>query len=167
MKGPAAGVSTPDQYVASLPEARRKEIAAVRQMVNTHIPTGYSETYIWGMIGWGIPLSRFPDTYNKQPLCYVALGEQKNYASLYLMGAYGDKGQLAELKQAFAKAGKKLDMGKSCVHFRAADDMPLAAIGKLIAAFTPEKWIAIYEQSRLLTKAGKSKAAKAVKRAKK
>jgi len=42
-----------------------------------------------GTIGWTIPLSRYPDTYNKQPICYVALSSQKNYCSLYLMGAFG------------------------------------------------------------------------------
>jgi hypothetical protein len=158
---PAPGVKTPSEYVASLPPDRRKEIAAVRAMVRKHIPKGYEEAFMWGMIGWGIPLSRYPDTYNKQPLCYVALASQKNFCSLYLMGCYGNSAQLAELRRAFADMGKKLDMGKSCIHFQQADDLPLAAIGRLIAAFSAEKWIAIYERSRLLTKAGKAKAAKA------
>jgi hypothetical protein len=157
----APGARTPAEYVAALPPDRRKTITAVRAMVNAHIPKGYHEIVGWGMLMWGIPLSRYPDTYNKQPLCYVALAAQKNYCSLYLMGCYGDAGQLAKLKQAFAAAGKKLDMGKSCVHFQQAADLPLAEIGKLIAAISPEKWIEVYEQSRLLTKAGKAKAAKA------
>jgi hypothetical protein len=156
----APGITTPTQYVASLPADRRREIAAVRTMVQQHMPNGYEERLLWGMIMWGIPLSRFPDTYNKQPLCYVALAAQKNYSSLYLMGCYGDTGQLAALKQAFAAAGKKLDMGKSCVHFKVASDLPLAAIGKLIAAVTPEQWIEIYRESRKHTKAGKAAAAK-------
>ena len=160
MKGPIA-VTTPAEYMASLPADRRAEITIVRQMVKQNIPKGYEEMYLWGVIGWGIPLSRYPDTYNKQPLCYVALAAQKHYSSLYLMGCYGDTGQLGALKQAFADAGKALDMGKSCVHFQKADDMPLAAIGKLIAAFTPERWIALYERSRFMTKTGKAKAAKA------
>ena len=136
---------------------------AVRQTMNEHMPRGYSEMYLWGMIMWGIPLSRYPDTYNKQPLCYGALAAQKNYSSLYLMGCYGDKGQLAELKKAFAARGKKLDMGKSCVHFQKADDLPLPEIGKLVAAIGVEKWIEVYEKSRLMTKAGKARAAKASK----
>ena len=161
---PAAGVATPDQYVASLAAERRKEIAAVRAVVRKHMPNGFEEMLVWGVIGWGIPLSRYPGTYNKQPLCYVALASQKNYCSLYLMGCYGDTGQLATLRRAFADSGKKLDMGKSCVHFRTSDDLPLAEIGKLIAAVTPERWIEIYEKSRLMTKAGKAKAAKVAKK---
>ena len=126
----APGVKTPDGYVVSLPADRRKEIAAVRAMVSKHIPKGYEEMFLWGMLAWGIPLSRYPNTYNKQPLCPLALASQKNFCSLYLMGCYGDAGQLAQLKKAFVDKGKKLDMGKSCVHFQTADDLPLPEIGQ-------------------------------------
>lgn len=157
---PAPTVKTVAQYLASLPPDRRKTIATVRKMVRDNIPSGYSESFGWGMIMWGIPLSRYPNTYNKQPLCFVALASQKNYCSLYLMGAYGDAGQLAALKRAFTDVGKKLDMGKSCVHFQQADDLPLAAIGKLIGSVSVEKWIEVYEKSRRMTTSGNAKAAK-------
>jgi len=75
---PAANVKTPAQYIASLPADRAKTIATVRALVNKHIPRGYDECIVWGTIGWTIPLSRYPDTYNKQPICYVALAAQKN-----------------------------------------------------------------------------------------
>ena len=159
---PAPSIRTPAQYIASLPADRVKTIATVRALVNKHIPPGYEESIVWGTIGWSIPLSRYPDTYNKQPICYVALASQKNYCSLHLMGAYtfGNASQLEQLKAAFKVAGKKLDMGKSCVHFETPDDLPLEAIGKLISAISSEKWIEIYEQSRLMTKAGLAKKAK-------
>ena len=51
-------------------------------------------------------------------------------------------------------------MGKCCVHFESPDDLPLEAIGKLISAISSEKWIEMYEQSRLMTKAGHAKATK-------
>src|SRR5215470_15529509 len=155
---PAANVKTPAQYIASLPPDRAKTIATVRAFVNQHIPRGYEECLVWGTIGWVIPLSRYPDTYNKQPITYVAVSSQKNYCSLYLMGAYtfGSASQLEQLKAAFKAAGKKLDMGKCCVHFESPDDLPLEAIGKLISAISSEKWIEIYEQSRLMTKAGQA-----------
>ena len=97
---------------------------------------------------------------NKQPICYVALSSQKNYCSLYLMGAFWSASQLEQLKAAFKAAGKKLDMGKCCVHFESPDDLPLEAIGKLISAISSEKWIEMYEQSRLMTKAGQAQMAK-------
>ncbi len=159
---PAANIKTPEQYIASLPGERGKTIATVRAMVNKHIPRGYEECIVWGTIGWVIPLSRYPDTYNKQPICYVALSSQKNYCSLYVMAAYwgGGASQLEKLKAAFAATGKKLKMGKCCVHFETPEDLPLEAIGKLISSISSEKWIEMYEESRLLTKAGQAKKAK-------
>lgn len=159
---PAANIKTPAQYIASLPADRAKTIATVRALVNKHIPRGYEECLVWGTIGWTIPLSRYPDTYNKQPLTYVALSSQKNYCVLYLMAAYmgADASQLAQLKAAFAAAGKKLKMGKCCINFETPDELPLEAIGKLISAISSEQWIAMYEQSRLKTKAGQAQKAK-------
>ena len=157
---PPSNVKTPAQYIASLPADRAKTIAKVRALVNKHIPRGYEECLVWGTIGWTIPLSRYPDTYNKQPICYVALSSQKNYCSLYLMGAFWSASQLEQLKAAFKAAGKKLDIGKCCVHFESPDDLPLEAIGKLISAISSEKWIEMYEQSRLMTKAGQAQMAK-------
>ena len=157
---PPSNVQTPAQYIASLPADRAKTIATVRALVNKHIPRGYDECLVWGTIGWTIPLSRYPDTYNKQPICYVALSSQKNYCSLYLMGAFWSASQLEQLKAAFKAAGKKLDMGKCCVHFESPDDLPLESIGKLISAISSEEWIGMYEQSRLMTKAGQARMAK-------
>ncbi|MBI3475984.1 MAG: DUF1801 domain-containing protein [Acidobacteria bacterium] len=153
---PPSNVKTPEQYIASLPADRAKTISTVRALVNKHIPRGYDECLTWGTIGWTIPLSRYPDTYNQQPICYVALAAQKNFCSLYLMGAFWSARQLEQLKAAFKTAGKKLDMGKCCVHFQSPDDLPLAAIGKLIAAISSEQWIEMYEQSRSKTKSGQA-----------
>jgi hypothetical protein len=159
---PPSHVKTPVQYIASLPADRAKTIATVRALVNKHIPRGYEECVVWGTIGWAIPLSRYPDTANKQPLCYVALASHKNYCTLYLFGAYtpGNGSQLEQLKAAFQSAGKKLDMGKCCVHFQSPDDLPLEAIARLISAIPSEEWIAIYEQSRSRTKGGQARRAK-------
>ncbi len=132
----------------------------MRALVNQHIPHGYDECLVWGTIGWTIPLSRYPDTHNKQPITYVALSSQKNYCSLYLMGAFWSATQLDLLKAEFKAAGKKLGMGQCCVHFETPDDLPLDAIGTLISAISSEQWIEMYEQTRLKTKSGQAKAAK-------
>ena len=117
---PPSNVKTPAQYIASLPADRAKTIATVRALVNKHIPRGYDECLVWGTIGWTIPLSRYPDTHNQQPICYVALSSQKNYCSLYLMGAFWSASQLEQLKAAFKAAGKKLDMGGVLRSFQVA-----------------------------------------------
>lgn len=139
---------TVPEYLAGLPEERRKLVRATRALVRKHLPRGYKEEIGWGAITWVVPLSKFPDTYNKQPLCYVAVAAQKHYVSLYLMMAYGDPKRYEWLKGQFAKAGKKMDMGKSCLHFNSLDDIPVDAVAKLIESHTTDQWIAIYEKSR-------------------
>lgn len=147
--------TTVDAYLGELPAERRAVVAQVRDMVNAHLPPGYAETMRWGMITWEIPLSRYPDTYNGQPLGYVALAAQKNNYSLYLMGVYAEGEQERALREAAAAAGKKLDMGKSCLRFKRADDLPLEAIGGLIAGMPVEAYIATYEAVRARTKTGR------------
>jgi uncharacterized protein YdhG (YjbR/CyaY superfamily) len=140
--------ATVEAYLQELPEDRREVVSTVRDVILRNLPDGYTETMAWGMISYGIPLDRYPTTYNGQPLGYAALAAQKNGYSLYLLGVYADPEQEAALREAFRREGKKLDMGKSCVRFKKAADLPLDAIGQLIAATTPEQYIARYEASR-------------------
>ena len=140
--------ATVKEYLEELPADRRKVIAKVRSVVNKSLPKGYQETMNWGMICWEIPLSRYPVTYNKQPLGIAALAAQKNNYTLYLGGTYADPAQRKQLEAAFKSAGRKMDMGKSCLHFKALDDIPLEAIGKILSTTPPEKVIALYEASR-------------------
>ena len=139
---------TPAAYLKSLPADRRAAISTVRDVVNKHIPAGYQEAMNWGAITWEVPLTRYPKTPNGQPLCYVSLAAHKNFCTLYLMGAYSNSAQYAALKDAFARAGKKFDMGKSCLHFKQPEDLELEAIGKVVASYTPDQWITVMEQSR-------------------
>jgi hypothetical protein len=140
--------TTVESYLNELPEDRRAVVSAVREVVRRHLPAGYVESMAWGIITYGIPLERYPDTYNGQPLGIAALGAQKNYYSLYLMNAYQNPEIGKRLRDAFEAAGKKLDMGKACVRFRKLDDLPLEAIGEIIASTPPEVFIACYEQVR-------------------
>jgi len=145
---PRSTAKTVAEYLAQLPEDRRATIAAVRAHVLRHLPKGYEETMSAGMIAYVIPLARFPKTYNGQPLWYAALASEKSYCSLHLMRAYGDPQQTAMLQQAFARAGKKLDMGKACLRFKRVEDLELESIGAVIAGTPPETYIEIYQKSR-------------------
>ena len=136
------------QYLASLPPDRRKVISAVRRTIRAHLPAGFRETMNWGMISYEIPLKRYPDTYNGQPLMYAALAAQKNNYALYLTCADQDKALASRVKAQFAKAGKRLDMGKSCLRFTSLDDRPLDVIGSVIASTTVAAYLARYERSR-------------------
>ena len=145
---PRSAAGTVVEYLKQLPPERRAVVAAVRNLIRRNLPAGYREAMNWGVICFGIPLQRYPDTYNKQPLAYAALAAQKNHYALYLMGVYMDPAQLKQLKDGFKKAGKKLDMGKSCLRFRSLDDLPLEVIARAIASLPPEALIARYEASR-------------------
>ena len=135
-------------YLKELPPERREVIAAVRKMVKKSLPKGYVEAMNWGMIAYEIPLSRYPKTYNGQPLAYVALAAQKNYYSLYLNSVYASSDAEIELRRAFAKAGKTLDMGKCCVRFKRLADLEMEALAKTIASTSVDDYIALYEARR-------------------
>jgi hypothetical protein len=151
---------TPEQYLAELPDDRRETIAAVRKVVLENLPKGYEEMMGFGMIGYGIPLSKYPDTYNGHPLCIAGLASQKNYNALYLMSVYGDPATKKWFEGAYKKAGKKLDMGKSCVRFKTLDDLPLDVIAQAIARVKPDEYIAYYEKSRATPTTKKKKKTK-------
>lgn len=140
-----SAASTVEEYLAELPEERRRVVSTVRDAVLHHLPEGYRESMAYGMIGYSVPLERYPVTYNGQPLSFAALAAQKNYYALYLTCVYGSPQRERELREAFAAAGKKLDMGKSCIRFKSADDLPLDAIGRIIASTPPEALIAQHE----------------------
>jgi hypothetical protein len=144
---------TVSEYLKQLPPDKRKALAAVRGIVLENLPEGYKESIGWGAITYAIPLADYPKTHNGQPLCVAALSAGKQYCSIHLMAAYGDPKTRQWLEDQFQKAGKKLDMGKACVRFKSADDLPLAAIGAVIARITPDKYIKAYEAGRKNTAA--------------
>lgn len=140
--------ATVEEYLNELPEDRRAVVSAVRDVVLRNLPEGYREVMSWGMIAYEIPLERYPDTYNGQPLAYAALAAQKNHYALYLTCAYETPGSADWIAEEFRKAGKKLDMGKSCLRFKKLDDLPLDVIGQAIASTSPDRYIAQHEASR-------------------
>ena len=145
---PRTKAVTVDDYLRGLPALQAEAVTAVVHHLRKHMPAGYEESVGGIGVSYSIPLSVFPNTYNKQPFMYVAVAAQKNYCSLYLMSAYGHPPHLKALQDGFKKAGKKLDMGKSCIHFRSVDDLELDVIGTLVSSIPPAKWIDIYKASR-------------------
>ena len=144
----SSSITTPADYLASLPEDRREIISAVRDLILQNLPEGYQETINWGMLSYEIPLETYPDTYNKNPLSNVGLAAQKNYNSLYLMAIYQNPADYQELVDAFAEMGIKPNLGKSCVRFTKLDQLPLDTIARLIAKTSVADYIHIYETSQ-------------------
>jgi uncharacterized protein YdhG (YjbR/CyaY superfamily) len=143
-----SSASTVAEYIESLPEDRRKGISEVRKVIKKNLPKGYEECFAYGMIGYMVPLKRYPDTYNGQPLMIAALGSQKSYMVVHLMAIYGHKETEAWFKAKYKETGKKLDMGKACVRFKKLEDLPLELVGETIARVSVEKYIEFYEKAR-------------------
>jgi hypothetical protein len=149
--------TTADEYLASLPADRRAALSAVREVIRTNLGEGYEEGIQYGMIGYYVPHRLFPAGYHtdpKQPLPFAALASQKNHMALYLMGVYcgcseGPGGETAEVKwfrDAWARTGKKLDMGKACVRFKKLEDVALDVVGEAIRRVPPATYIARYTE---------------------
>jgi hypothetical protein len=140
--------TTVTEYLAGLPADRRADISRIRALVNAHVDPAIQESMLYGMITWAVPHSVFPAGYHvdpKTPLPFAALASQKNHMSLYLMTAYGE-GSTGEawIRTHWPKTAKKLDMGKSCIRFKKADDLALEVVGEAIARVPVQEHLAWY-----------------------
>ena len=136
------------EFVSGLPRDRQKIVRRLRAEILKNLPSGYVERVALGMLVYVIPLSVYPKTYNGRPLLVAALASHKSFVTLYLMAVYGDKALEAWFHKAYAATGKKLRMGKSCVHFRALEEIPAGVIGKAIAKVPMKRYIEIYERAQ-------------------
>ena len=143
-----SAASTPAAYLASLPPERRTVVAAVRSVIRKHLPKGYVESMNWGMLAYEIPLARYPNTYNKQPLMYLALASQKNGYALYLTSVSSNKALMSKLSAAYKAAGRKLDMGKGCLRFKTLEELPLDVVAEMVASTSVDARIAEFEATR-------------------
>jgi len=145
--------STPQQYIDSLPEERKKPVTEIRKRLVKNLPKGFKEVMSYGMIGYVVPHELFPEGYHcdpKQELPFICLGSQKNYVVLHHMGVYGDPNLLKWFTNEYGKQAKtKLDMGKGCIRFKKMDDIPYQLIGELATKMTPQEWVNKYVLTRL------------------
>ena len=163
--------TTVNEYLKSLPDDRRAAVEAVRKVILANLDKGYAEGMSYGVIGYFVPHKVFPAGYHcdpKQPLPFAGLASQKNYLSLYLMGVYCgcaegpgavETTHARWFREAWAKTGKKLDMGKACVRFKKVEDLALDVIGEAIRRVPAKAYIALYLQ--VLAAQGKAPKAKA------
>ncbi len=142
---------TPKEYINSLPEDRKGAISKLRKTILDNIPKGFSETMNYGMIGYVVPHSIYPQGYHckpELPLPFINLASQKNFIAVYHMGIYANNELLDWFVKEYPKhAKRKLDMGKSCIRFKKMDDIPYDLIGELTAKMTTKEWIDLYENA--------------------
>ena len=140
--------TTVEQYLSELTEDTRRVLQAVREVILKNLDRDYEEGMQYGIIGYYVPHRVYPGGYHcdpKQPLPFASLASQKNYISLYLMCLYGDSDHSKWFQQAWAKTGKKLDMGKSCVRFKKLDDLALDVIAEAIKRVPAGRYVELYE----------------------
>jgi Domain of unknown function (DU1801) len=135
-------------YLGELAPDRRAVVEEVLALVRASMPKGFDEVMQYGMISWVVPDAKLSETYNDQPLAVAALAAQKNYVSLYLLGAYMDPKRREALEKAFAVAGKKLDMGESCLRFKSTDEIDMKSVGAALASLGVDDLVALYKKSR-------------------
>jgi hypothetical protein len=133
-----------EQYLDGLPAERRAEIERVWGLVREHIPKGYTEE-----IG-----EKFL-SFKAGADWYVALANQKNYISLYLIPLY----MFPEMKAKFdAAASKKLKCGKGCINFLRAEELPLEVIGEIVSGHDAQTFAARVQGIRSAGRTARKKA---------
>ena len=137
-----------DRYLRSLPGEEHAILQALRSTIRKHLPRGYAERFDHGTLAYEIPLTRYPRTYNGRPLSVASIVSRPRFVTLYLMAVYGDAELAHWFRTAYAASGKHLRMGKSCVHFYKAEDIPMDVIGRVIAAVPVARYLEIYERAR-------------------
>ena len=136
-----SNAKTVQEYIAELPPNRAEAIRTVRELILENLPEGYEEVMNWGMITYQVPLSVYPDTYNKKPLMFAALASQKNHMAVYLSSIYTDEKKRQRFEEEYRSTGKRFDVGKSCVRFRTLEDLPLPLIGRAIADMDRDEFV--------------------------
>ncbi|MCP9290651.1 MULTISPECIES: DUF1801 domain-containing protein [Gracilimonas] len=142
---------SPEEYIQKIPEERKEPIKKLRSVISDNLPEGFKEQMSYGMIGYVVPHSLYPDGYHvtpELPLPFINIASQKNHIAVYHSGIYADDELMNWFKGEYPKHVKtKLDMGKSCIRFRNPDHIPYELIGELAGKMTPGEWIELYEKN--------------------
>lgn len=144
-----SSAKTPEEYIAELPADRKEVMSKLRNVVLKNLPKGFEETMNYGMLGYVVPHSKYPDGYHcdsKLPLPFLNLASQKNHIGFYHMGIYSDPKLLNWFTEEYPKhATGKLDMGKSCIRFKNPAKIPFDLLGELVTKMSVDDWIDRYE----------------------
>ncbi|WP_159471481.1 DUF1801 domain-containing protein [Dyadobacter sp. 3J3] len=141
--------STPQEYIDSLPDDRKSAVNELRKIILQNLPTGFTEVMSYGMLGYVVPHSIYPDGYHcnpSLPLPFMNVASQKNFIAIYHMGIYANPNLKEWFTNEYAKHMKtKLDMGKSCLRFKKINEIPFELVGELASKMTVQDCIGIYE----------------------
>ena len=139
------------EYISQLTKDRKEPISKLRNIINQNIDRGFSEEINYGMIGWVVPHSLYPEGYHcdpKLPLPFMSIASQKHFIAVYHMGVYANPKLLEWFISEYPKhCSTKLDMGKSCIRFKKIKNIPYNLIGELVTKMSANDWIILYESN--------------------
>ena len=143
--------TSPKDYITQVPEDRKKTLEKLRKTIKENLPKEFEEGIQYGMIGYYVPHSIYPDGYHcnpKEPLPFMSFASQKNSVNLYHSGIYA----IPKIHDWFVNeypkhCSRKLDMGKSCIRFKKLDEIPYDLISQLCKKLTAKEWIETYEST--------------------
>lgn len=142
---------TPEEYLEKIPAERKEPMEKLRQVILKNLPEGFEETISYGMIGYVVPHSIYPDGYHcspELPLPFMNIASQKNFIALYHSGIYANEELLNWFVEEYPKHVKtKLDMGKSCIRFKKPEQIPYELIAELTTKMTVKEWVDTYEKA--------------------
>ena len=140
---------TVEEYIAAIPADRIDQFNLIRNAIKQNLPDGFEECISYGMIGYVVPHSIYPNGYHcdpKLPLPFLSVASQKNSINLYHMGIYMNSNLLDWFVKSYTEQVKgKLDVGKSCIRFNPKKEIPFQLIGELCSKMTVQDWITVYE----------------------
>jgi uncharacterized protein YdhG (YjbR/CyaY superfamily) len=143
--------NSPQEYIDQLPDDRKQAISKLRKQILDNLPEGFEEQMNYGMIGYVVPHSLYPNGYHtdpKQPLPFINIVSLKNHVAVYHMGIYSDKNLMDWFLEEYTNRSKaKLDMGKSCIRFKKVEQIPYELIGELVGKMSSQQWIDLYESN--------------------
>jgi len=143
--------NTPEKYINNLPDDRKQVMNKLRKIILDNLPKGFEETISYGMIGYVVPHSIYPNGYHcdpKLPLPFMSIASQKKFIAIYHMGLYANQKLLNWFLQEYPKHGNtKLDMGKSCLRFKKMDQIPFELIASLSKKVSAKEWVETYEKT--------------------
>ena len=143
--------NTPDEYIAQLPDDRKPVMEKLRKVILDNLPKGFEEVNSYGMIGYVVPHSIFPNGYHAKPelpLPFINIASQKNFIAVYHMGIYAIPDLMDWFTTEYPKHCKlKLEMGKSCIRFKKPDQIPFDLIGELASKVSVVEWVETYESN--------------------
>jgi hypothetical protein len=127
-----AAVESPADYLSTLPEPRRSQLAQLHAFIQKTIPRLRPQMHA-GMIGYGMYHYVYA-TGREGDWPVVALSSRAQHISLYIC-AVDSGGYLAEQSKHLLP---KASIGKSCIRFKRVEDVDLGVIKDLLKR--AEKW---------------------------